>query len=300
MCIRDRHTPRGIAEIARSSLQVRSAVRRLEPDLVHANTTRAALLAVLGRRRGGPPVLAHIRDWAPEGRFPRLVLGLVAARADLIVANSAFVAAQFEGMVTRAPVRVLHNPVDLARFDPARGDGAAVRREAAVPAEATVLSVVAQLTPWKGQDDAVRALAGLVAAGQHAVLLLAGSAKFAGEGTQFDNVGFERRLHELAVELGVADRVRFLGERDDVPAILAASDLLLVPSWREAFGRIVVEGMAMGVAVVATESGGPAEIVHPGEGLLLPPRRPDLWAEALLPLVADPGRRGGSNNPSPG
>src|SRR5665811_2295147 len=133
------------------------------------------------------------------------------------------------------------------------GEHRRLRREAAVPAEATVLSVVAQLTPWKGQDDAVRALAGLVAAGQHAVLLLAGSAKFAGEGTQFDNVGFERRLHELAVELGVADRVRFLGERDDVPAILAASDLLLVPSWREAFGRIVVEGMAMGVAVVATE-----------------------------------------------
>lgn len=286
------HTTRGVVEIASSSLQVRNAVRRLGPDLVHANTTRAALLALLARRRGGPPVVAHIRDWVPEGRFSRAVLGLVAARADLVVANSAFVAAQFEGMAARAPVRVLHNPVDLGRFDPTRADGAGVRRDAAIPEGRTVLSVIAQLTPWKGQDDAIRALAELVAAGQDPILLLAGSAKFAGAGTQFDNAGFERRLHELAAELGVADRVRFLGERDDVPAVLAATDMLLVPSWREAFGRIVVEGMAMGVPVAATEAGGPAEIVRAGEGgLLLPPRRPDLWAEALLPLVADPRRR---------
>lgn len=279
------HTSRGLLEIGRSALQVRGLARRQAPGLVHANTTRAALLALLARR-SSPPVLAHIRDWAPEGRFSRIVLGLIARRADLIVANSAYIARQFDGMALRRPVRVIHNPVDLARFDPAGVDPMAARREFGLADGTTALAVIAQLTPWKGQDDAIRALAALRRSGHDVSLLLAGSAKFSGAGTQFDNRAFERELHSLAAELGVAERVRFLGERSDVPHVLAATDVLLLPSWQEAFGRIAIEAMAMGVPVVATEAGGPAEIVRPGvDGLLLPPRRPDVWAERLGPLV---------------
>ena len=70
------------------------------------------------------------------------------------------------------------------------------------------------------------------------------------------------------------------------------ADVLLLPSWREAFGRIAIEAMAMGVPVVATEVGGPAEIVRPGvDGLLLAPRSPELWAERLGPLVESAGER---------
>ena len=285
------HTSRGLAEIGRSALQVRGLARRLGPDLVHANTTRAALLALLARRPR-PPVLAHIRDWAPEGRFSRTVLGVVARRADLVVANSAYIAGQFDGLPLRRPARVIHNPVDLARFDPEAADRLAVRAELGLdPGEAT-LAVVAQLTPWKGQDDAIRTLAALREGGREATLLLAGSAKFSGAGTQFDNAAYAEGLHRLAAELGVAERVRFLGERDDVPAVLAAADVLLLPSWQEAFGRIAIEAMAMGVPVAATDRGGPAEIVRPGvDGLLLAPKQPRAWATALEPLLDDPDRR---------
>ena len=282
------HTSRGLAEIGHSSLQVRRIVARLGLDLVHANTTRAALLALLARDRSGPPVLAHIRDWVPEGRFSRFVLGVIARRADAVVANSAYVGRQFDGLPMRRPVRVIHNPVDLGLFDPGSADGAAVRRELGVGGDAVILAVVAQLTPWKGQDDAIRALAALGDLGCEVVLLLAGSAKFSGPGTQYDNVAYECGLHELAARLGVAEHVRFLGERSDVPEILAATDVLLLPSWREAFGRIAIEAMAMGVPVVATSSGGPAEIVRPGvNGLLLSPRQPDLWGRELRALAGD-------------
>lgn len=279
------HTSRGLAEIGRSALQVRGLARRLSPDLVHANTTRAALLALLARHRR-PPVLAHVRDWAPAGRFSRLVLGVVGRRADLVVANSEFVARQFDGLRLRHQIEVVHNPVDLRRFDPGSVDRDEVRRELGLAPGELTISVVAQLTPWKGQDDAIRILAALRSRGLEATLLLAGSAKFGAAGTQFDNRSFERRLHDLAAELGVAETVRFLGERDDPPRIMAATDVLLVPSWQEAFGRVVIEAMAMGVPVAATDNGGPAEVVRPGEdGLLLPPRRPDAWASALAPLL---------------
>ena len=282
------HTLRGGIAMSRSSLQLRGLVGRHAPDLVHANTTRAALLALLGRRRSGPPAIAHIRDWAPDGRLPRLVHRVIARRADAVVANSAYVAAQFDGLQPRASVRVIHNPVDLGRFDPGVADGARVRRELGLPDDEVVLSVVGQLTPWKGQDDAIRAFAGLGERVAGVTLLLAGSAKFSGPATRYDNAEFERGLRSLAAELGVAERVRFLGERDDVPDLLAATDVLMLPSWREAFGRIAIEALAIGVPVLATEVGGPAEIVREGvDGMLLPPREPRRWAAALAPLVND-------------
>lgn len=283
------HTTRGLLGIARSALAVRRLVKRLEPDLVHANTTRAALLALLARDRSGPPAIAHIRDWVPEGRFSRFVLGTIARRADEIVANSAYVGRQFDGLGTRRAVRVVHNPVDLTRFDPARADGPGVRRELGIEADAVVLSVVAQLTPWKGQDDAVAALAAVDGAGRPPLrLLLAGSAKFSGAGTQYDNLAYERALRARVEEGELGERVLFLGERADVPDLLAASNLLLMPSWREAFGRIAIEAMAMGVPVLATDAGGPPEIVTDGaDGLLLPPQNPARWAEAIAGLVDD-------------
>ena len=287
------HTSRGLMEIARSSIEVRRIVARQQPDVVHANTTRASLLALLARSRTGPPVLAHIRDWAPDGRFSRFVLGVVARRADAVVANSAYIAAQFEGLPMRRSVQVIHNPVDLRRFDPNFANGSLLRRKLGISNTSTTLAVIAQLTPWKGQDDAIRILAQLLASGREVTLLLAGSPKFAASGTRFDNPAYERNLHALAAQLDVADSVHFLGERSDVPELLAATGVLLMPSWREAFGRVAIEGMAMGVPVVATEVGGPAEIIRSGiDGLLLPPRRAELWARELEPLIDDPeGRR---------
>ncbi len=280
------HTSRGLLEMAQSSLQVRRIVDRLSPDLVHANTTRAALLALAARSRSGPPTIAHIRDLAPPGRAADLVLSLVARRAEAVVANSAFVADRFGD--SRGRVRVIHNPIDLERFHPSRADGGAVRAELGIAADTVVLTVVGHISPIKGQDRAIAVLADLVAAGCDVALLLVGSVKFASPGARLDNSAFGERLPHLASELEVADRVRFLGERKDVPNLLAASDVLLMPFWREPFGRVAVEAMAMAVPVVASEVGGPAEIVRAGvDGILLPAREPSEWSRAIEPLLAD-------------
>jgi glycosyltransferase involved in cell wall biosynthesis len=286
------HTSRALLQLRRSSRAVRSRVRALRPEVIHANTTRAGLIALSARRRGGPPLLVHVRDWIPEGRVPKLTLRALSRGADLIVANSKWIAAEIVRVAPSARVEVLHNPVDLRQFDPAAVDRRAARDALGIGDSDLLLAVIAQLTPWKGQDDAVRITAALAGRGLPVRLVLGGSAKFVAPGARLDNRAFERELRQLVGSLGVEDRVIFAGEREDVPRVLCATDLLLLPSWREAFGRIAAEAMAMRVPVVATDVGGPAEIVRDGvDGLLLAPRQPERWADVVERLLADPALR---------
>ena len=221
-------------------------VRRVRPDVVHANTPRAGLMAALARRLGGPPVVVRAHEHVPTTATGRAVRAVLLHSASAVVAVSDSTARRFDEGLGRPVAERVYNPVDLARFDPARVAPSAVRAERGIPAGAPLLGQVAQITPWKGQDIAIRALAGLRRAGLGAHLLLVGEIAFAGKGVRHDNHGFRRRLDDLVAELGLAGAVHFLGARDDVPALLAAMDLSLLPSWEEPFGLVTVESMAMG------------------------------------------------------
>lgn len=284
-----RHTARALAHLARSAVAVRRLSGAVAADVVHANSIRAGLVTAGARRLGAPPTVVHVRDRLPPGRASRLSLEAIVRGNDLVVANSRYTA---ESMAPRASVRVTSNPVDLARFDPARTDPDAARRSLGLPDDLPVLAVIAQLTPWKGQDDAIRLIGLLKDRGRRVRLLVVGAAKFVSDATRYDNRAYRAGLDRLVDALGLRDDVVFTGELEDVPLVLRATDVLLVPSWEEPFGRTVIEGMAMGVPVVATCVGGPAEIVTDGDdGLLLAPRRPDLWADAVGDLLARPQHR---------
>jgi len=284
------HTPRALGELAIAAATTAVVARRVRAQVAHANTTRAGLVALAARRLGGPPVLVHIRDWVPPTRAARLVMSSIRRDAAAVVANSSFAARQLPP--GRAPVQVIPNPVDLRRFDPSRISRDAARRALGIAPGDEMLGVVGQLTPWKGQAEAVRTLAVVRRQRPSARLLIAGSAKFAAASTRFDNRAYDAELRALPAQLGLDGAVRFLGECEDVATVLAAIDLLLVPSWREAFGRVAVEGMAMGVPVIVTAVGGPAEVVRDGvEGRVLAPRDPDAWAAAVCELLANPDAR---------
>jgi glycosyltransferase involved in cell wall biosynthesis len=287
-----RSTPRALIDMARAAVALAGHLRRVKPDLVHANSLRAGLISMLAQPFGRRPVAIHIRDCLPDQRMSNLIRRVTGSYASMLISNSCYTDQNFSHPRSRAPRRVVHNSVDLARFDGETVVARGLREEVAAGPDDALIGVIAQITPWKGQDDAIRTLAELLQHGHRAHLVLVGEAKFVSPTTRFDNVAFERNLHELAIGLGVSDHVTFLGDRTDIPEILSAIDAILVPSWEEPFGRTVIEGMAMGRLVLATSVGGTSEIIEDGRtGFLLPPRSPSTWARALAEILADPERK---------
>lgn len=282
------HTPVAVAQLARLALATRRIARRQRVDLIDAASIRAGLACALAAQMGAPPVAVHVQDVLPAGPVSRATVEVLGRGTAALIASSRYTASG----VAPWPARVVPLPIDLARFDPDRVDAQRARRGNGLPASSSVLAVVGQITPWKGQDLAIRTLAALVRRGVDAHLLLVGTTTFKSRATRFDNVAYERELHALAGELGVSERVRFMGHRDDISELLAATDLLLMVSRGEPFGRVVVEAMAMGVPVLAGDEGGPRETIRHGQdGLLLATRDPEEWAATTASLLGRPRER---------
>jgi L-malate glycosyltransferase len=187
---------------------------------------------------------------------------------------------------------MLHNPLDIAAFDPGLISKSAARATLGLPRATPLVGLIAQITPWKGQDVAIKALARMRERRPDARLLLVGEAKFVGQAARYDNRNFEAWLHRLVRSEQLESRVEFWGERDDVATILRALDVLVAPSWEEPFGRSVIEAMALETAVIATSVGGPPEFIEDGvNGLVISPRDVDAWAVALDDLLGDVPRR---------
>lgn len=169
---------------------------------------------------------------------------------------------------------IVHNGVDVERFHP--GGRQEARRRYGILEGATVLATACRLIPQKGVDTAIRALASLAAGGggRSACLLIAGE-------------GPERpALEALAAELGVSPSVRFVGFLPDTSLFIPAADVFLVPSRIEAQGIAVLEGMASGCCVLASDVGGIPEMIRgTGAGVLLPPDDVAGWAAGMEAML---------------
>lgn len=286
---------RACAQVLRDALRVRQICERQGVDLVHANSLRSAVVGCLARMLGGAQVIVHVRDCFPAGEpLTRIARAFVSRSAATLVFNSSYTRDRFGNGIGRTvdacPWVVVHNGVDLDTFS-SRGSSEQARRELDVEHRSVVLGVIGQMTPWKAHDDCLRMLAALVEMGHDAHLVIVGSAKFVKRDGRFDHPAYVASLGGLVRSLGLTERVSVMGERRDIPRVLEALDILLVPSLQEPFGRVVIEAMAMERTVVATSVGGPAEIIrHDRDGLLLPPRDMELWAREVHRLLNEPRR----------
>jgi glycosyltransferase involved in cell wall biosynthesis len=176
-------------------------------------------------------------------------------------------------------IEAVPNCVDTERFRP--GDRPAAKQLVGAPADRPLALMLANLAPHKGQETAIRAVAELQGRGIALECWLAGVER---GGRQ----EYQTRLRALAAELGVADRVRFLGQRTDAPDLLRASDFFLLPSTREGLPLSILEAQACKVPVLANPTAGMPEAVRDGEtGYLIPAEDAEGYAERMFGLLRD-------------
>jgi L-malate glycosyltransferase len=281
------HTTRGMTQLLTAGMALQRAAQSFRAEVIHANTIRTGLLAAIPHNPH-IPVVVRAHEHPPATTVGRAIRSIVAHSASRVAAVSDYTTRHFNEGLARPAAVCVYNSIDHRRLDPDRVEPAPLHREYGIRAGAPLLGQVAQITPWKNQLTSVRALSLLRRRGLDAHLLIVGQIAFSGKQVRYDNHAYRDELEQVAQDLGVADAVHFTGQRQDVPAVLAALDLSLLPSWEEPFGLATVESMAMGTPPLVSDVGAGPELVRDGVcGRVLPPRHPDAWAEAAGRLLGD-------------
>ena len=252
------------------------------PDVVHnhmyrAETvgTRAALaLAEIGRPK--PYVVSTVHSSRIRSREDRDKLQRLTPHMDrLIAVSQAIVRKLADEARDSVPVSLIYNGVDLQRYDH-QEPCCTLRDEYGMEPGSQIVGVVARLEPEKGHPTLFEAWPGVIRAVPDAYLLLVG------EGSR------REELEAQARSLRIAHRVVFTGRRDDMPAVTAALDVAVLPSYREAQGLSVLEAMALSRPVVASSVGGLPEMITDGmTGLLVPPHDAAALTRAIVRFLTD-------------
>jgi len=254
----------------------------VRPDVLHNHMYRAELvgtraaiaLGEIGRPR--PYVVSTIHSSRVRSPDDRAELRRLTPRIDQLIAVSRAIEEKIRHEErVGAPVRLVYNGVDLHRYDH-QEPCCTLRDEYGIEADAPIVGVIARLEPEKGHRTLLDAWPLVLRRVPGARLLVVG------EGSLLTELAWQAR------ELGIERRVVFTGRRDDIPAVTAALDVAVLPSYREAQGMVILEAMALSRPVVATNVGGIPEMIEDGvSGLLVPPHDPDALAAAIVQLLVD-------------
>jgi glycosyltransferase involved in cell wall biosynthesis len=261
----------------RALVRLAVIVRRVRPHVVHAHMIHANLLARITRLFASIPVLictAH--NIIEGGRARELAYRLTDPLADLTTQVSEVGKQRYIQVGAVPPHKIVYIPngIDTSRFQPNPTVRQAVREQLGCAPDAFVWLTVGRLEPVKNHLGLLSAFREVAAVHPHARLLIAGQGSL--------QAATEQRI----VELGLADRVRLLGLRRDIPDLLNAADAFVLPSLWEGMPLTLLEASATALPIVATDVGGNSEVVLESKtGYLVPVRDTAALAEAMLRVM---------------
>lgn len=268
---------------------VRRKVVSIKPDLIHANSIRAGLVATAATINLKTRVVWHLHDLLPRHPLSSMIraYAFLFQRTRMLAVSEA-VADNFRGAFfpLKNRLNVVLNAIDLEKFQP----NPAARQETldslGLGDAEPVIGIVGQITPRKGQLELVRAFARLLLEMPRAMLLIVGAPLFNRD------EDYAKSIRQTIHELGIEGRVRLTGARSDISAVMQALDLLVVNSSVEPFGLVALEAMACDTPVLAAVSGGIPEIIEHGRtGWLIPQGDEEALAAAMLYLGREPAIR---------
>jgi len=265
------------------------ARRRLR-ELLHQETFDAVVchmawpLVVFGRtaRKAGKKIVYWAHGFpTTQNRLERLAGRTV---PDLAISNSRFTAGLMADLFPKVPDAVVYCPVALPEAPERAAWRTAIRKEQGAAEATTVIVQVSRMQAWKGHLLHLHALA--------EIRKLDWVCWFAGGAQRPEEARYEEELRSTAERLGISDRIRFLGQRSDIPKLLAAADIFCQPNRDpEPFGIVFIEALWAGCPVVTTAMGGALEIVDESCGVLVEPGDAADLARALARLIEAPDVR---------
>ncbi len=279
---------RYLRSILSSIASLRSVIRAAAPDVLHANSVRAGIVATLATLGTRTPILWRIQDDLPNHPISTLVrwTAFLSRRSTLLAVSHATARAFAGPLPFKQRLRVLHNSVNLDRFPRKTSADNAFRRALGVPPTHTLLCAVGMITPRKGLAGLIDAFSLVARRSTEIHLAIVGAPLF-----HRDDLHRDALLTQVR-DLGLQARVHFTGARQDIPEVLRAADLLVLNATAEPFGLVLLEAIASGTPVLATHVGGIPEIVTDHvTGFLVPPNQPEALAGRILELAADPALR---------
>ncbi|HUT02710.1 MAG TPA: glycosyltransferase [bacterium] len=269
---RSRFSPRDLWALARG-------LRAQGADIVHTHMYRSNTSGTVGARLARVRVVIsnvhNVNEW---DNLRQLWTDRMLSRfKDKVIAVSEGVRQNYIERTRIDPGKVvtIYNGIDLDRFGGAERDAGLARELGIVDGE-KVVSVFARLVEQKRHVDFLAMAAQVLRVVPNVKFLIVGKGKL------------REQLEQTASQLGLSERTVFAGHRNDIPRLLALSDVAVMCSDKEGFSNSLLEAMAAGVPVVATDVGGNAEaIVDRVSGFIVPMRRPDLLARRVLALLTD-------------
>jgi glycosyltransferase involved in cell wall biosynthesis len=269
-----------------SQIQLIKVVHRLRPNVIHSFLPLVTFKGALAARMNRVPMVITSRralGTHQERYFILKPLDQLASRlSNCVTVNSKAV---WDDTVSRdhidpSKLRLIYNGIDPTPFESVCNQREEVRGALGLEADEKVIIVVANFILYKGHSDFLKAAREVISQIPEVRVLLVG-----------EDRGIQKDVERQAKDLGIHDLIQFLGRRDDVPQLLAAADLSVLPSHEEGFSNVILESMAAGLPVVATRVGGNSEAVVDGaSGWLVPPRNPSIMAEKIVDLLRDSQR----------
>lgn len=257
-----------------------SILRGQKVDVAHCNRHQATTYTLIASLFTKVPViLSHVHGQKRANKPRRKLIYMIFGRkiSKFLAVSNAVVEdiAQNFTSIKRSQIVVLNNSIDHEYFANAVADRQLLRQQLQIPQDAFIFIAVGRLVPTKGYEYLIEALAGVKKKNPKAHLLVVGQ-------------GRERQnLQTLITDADLTAAVTLAGFRKDIPQLLKASDAFILSSLKEGWPLVILEAMAAGIPVVATESGGQVEVIHYGRnGYIVPTANAEKLAQAMLDVMA--------------
>lgn len=266
-------------------------IKKNNPLIVHTHSSKAGLLGRLAAKLAGVPILVH----SPHGHVFVGYFGPIKTKIFIILERLAFrITDKMVALTQREKedhIRlrigsedtfvIIHSGVELNKFKEMPFEKTQnFKREMGLPENAFIIGTSGRLEPVKGPEFLIKAAPSIISQYPNAFFL------FAGDGS------LRRDLKKKALDLGIEKNIVFLGWREDIAKIISIFDVFVLPSLNEGMGRVLVEAMALGKPIVASNAGGiPDLVTHGKNGFLVPPKNPRELAKYIQILLEDKEKR---------